>query len=163
MAFVWIAIAALVTKACTCGPVPDDRVEIPNSNWFVGSEIYSCGAADAGELHVFGANAEAKRRIELLDISGVENINIEYLGGNHIQITLPNLIDIRSQAFSFGPYQVTYKFLPSDDPEARANYLKWLNNPEDPAAKKWHENTIDSQMHAGAPHAPESGVPRLPN
>jgi hypothetical protein len=163
MAFVWIAIAALVNKACSCGPVPDDRVDIPNSNWFVASEIYSCSAADAGELLVFATNIEAKRHIELVDISGVENINIEYLGGNHIQITLPNLIDIRSQVFSFGPYQVTYKYLPSDDPKARANYLKWLINPEDPAAKKWHENTIESQMHSEVPHAPESGVPRSPD
>lgn len=160
----WFAIGALAlsSSACSC-PELDERVEIPNSVWVVSTEGTSCGALDSGSLTVFATDIESKRRIDLLVLGADEQTHVEYLGGNHVQISLPNLTSIRLQAFSFGPYQVTYKYIPSDNPEARANYQRWVANPQDPIAKKWYEDNIEGRMHSGIPHAPEPGGQHAPN
>jgi hypothetical protein len=88
-------------------------------------------------------------------LNGVEDTHVEYLGDNRVQISLPNMVAITSQRFSFGPYQITYRYLPSDDPEERANYQRWIKNPDDPVATKWSEDNMRSKMHFGLPHPNE--------
>jgi hypothetical protein len=156
-AFLWrvIGILSIVLLAACCGPELDERVAIPGSRWIVSTQLWSCSAFDPGQIEIFAEDSESQKRVSLLVLDGAEDTHVEYLGANRIQISLPNLVAITSQQFSFGPYKIIYRYLPHDDPEERANYKKWIENPNDPAAKKWSDANIQRNMHPGVPRPNE--------
>ncbi len=155
--FPWLVIASLpmACLAACCGPELDERVQIPNSQWVVSTQLFSCGGLDGGRIEIFAEESASKERVDILELGFADHTHVEYLGDNRVQISLPNLALIESQHFSFGPYKIIYLYLPSDDPEERANYQRWLKNPNDPAAKKWHEENIMDKFHPAAPRPNE--------
>jgi hypothetical protein len=137
--------------AARCGPELAERVAVPNSGWVVSTEAFRCSAIDPGELEVFAEELASKQRVKLLILNGMAETHVKYLGDNQVQISLPNLVAIKLQEFSFGSYDVTYRYLPSDDPNARANFQRWVANPQDPTANKWYEENILNKFHSGVP------------
>ena len=147
--FLWRAVGSvpMACLAACCGSQIEERVQIPDSQWVVSTQIFSCGGLDGGRLEIFAEDSASKERVDILALGSADDTHVEYLGGNRVQISLFNLAIIKSQRFSFGPYQVTYRYLPRDDPEERANYQRWLSNPNDPVAKKWHDETIMDKFY----------------
>jgi hypothetical protein len=104
-------------------------------------------------MEIVAEDKETGQHVDLLVLNGEADSHVEYVGPRHVQITIPNLVAIKSQKFSFGAYDITYRYLPADDPEARSNFQKWVENPKDPAANKWYEDNILSKFHPGVPGA----------
>ena len=150
-----IVLASLSTAAIAarCGPELAERIAIPDSLWIVSTLVYRCSAIDPGELEIVAEDPQTNQRVNLLVLNGESDSHVEYIGNHHIRISLPNLVAIKSQKFSFGPYEITYRYLPSDDPEARSNFEKWIQNPKDPAANKWYEENILNKIQPGVPRA----------
>jgi len=147
---VGLAIVLRSVTAGFCGPDLAERVAVPDSPWIVFTQVYRCSALDTGEMDIIAEDSQTKQQVKLLVVDEVES-HVEYIGDRHIRISLPNLVAIKSQKFSFGPYEVTYQYLPFDDPEARANYARWIENPNDPAANKWYEDNILTRIQPGVP------------
>jgi len=153
-AFALCVSLAIVLRAVTpgfCGPDLAERLAIPDSPWIVFTQAYRCSAIDRGEMDIIAEDSQTKQQVKLLVLDEEES-HVEYIGDHRIRISLPNLVAIRSQKFSFGPYEVTYQYLPFDDPEARANFVKWVKHPDDPAASKWAEENILNKIQPGVPH-----------
>jgi hypothetical protein len=156
-AWLWLLLAGLsgASAADRCRAQLAQRTAVPNSGWVILTQVFRCSAIDPGELKVVAEDRGSKQRVSILDLNGSADTQVEYLGDNRIQISLPNLVAIKSQANSFGPYQVIYRYLPSNDPEARGNFQRWVGNPIDPIAHKWYEENILNKIQPGVPHAPE--------
>ena len=138
---------------CCGAPELAESVAVPNSEWVVLTQVFRCSAMDGGALEIFAEDVKTKQHVTILYLNSEEDTHVEILGDDHIQISLPNLVHIKSQAFSVGPYEITYKYLPSNDPEARAIYTKWLEDPSDPVASSWVEENIWSKNQPGVPVA----------
>jgi hypothetical protein len=154
-ASLWLLFSGLsiASAADHCGPELAERVAIPNSRWVVSTQVFRCSATDPGELEVVAEDFGSKRRVSILYLNGSVDTHVEYLGGDRIQISLPNLVAIKSQGRSFGPYQITYRYLPSDDPQARESFQRWVKNPKDPIANKWAEDNIVDKIQPGIPRS----------
>jgi putative component of membrane protein insertase Oxa1/YidC/SpoIIIJ protein YidD len=142
-----------IPLAARCGPELAERVAMPDSSWVVVTQVFRCSAIDPGGMEIVAEDKETGQRVDLLVLNGEEDSQVEYVGPHRVQITLPNLVAIKSQKFSFGAYDITYRYLPADDPEARLNFQKWVENPKDPAANKWYEENILSKFHPAVPGA----------
>lgn len=148
-----LASPSTAAIAARCGPELAERVAIPDSPWIVLTQVFRCSAIDPGELEIVAEDPQTNQHVDLLVLNGEADSHVEYMGNHHIQISLPNLVAIKSQKFSFSTYEVTYRYLPSDDPEARSNFEKWIQNPKDPAANKWYEENILNKIQPGVPRA----------
>jgi len=148
---VGLAIVLRAATAGLCGPDLAERVAVPDSPWIVFTQVYRCSAIDTGEMDIIAEDSQTKQQGKLLVLDDEEESHVEYIGDHHVRISLPNLVVIRSQKFSFGPYEVTYQYLPFDDPEVRANFVRWVKNPNDPAANKWYEENILNRIQPGVP------------
>jgi hypothetical protein len=53
--FPWLAIGSLsmACLAACCGSQIEERVQIPDSQWAVSTQIFSCGGLDGGRLEIF--------------------------------------------------------------------------------------------------------------
>ena len=149
---VGLAIVLRAVTAGFCGPDLAERVAIPDSPWIVFTQAYRCSAIDTGEMDIIAEDSQTKQQINILVLDDEAESQVEYIGDHRIRVSLPNLVVIRSQDFSFGPYEVTYQYLPFDDPEARANFVRWIKHPDDPAANKWGEENIVNKVQPGVPH-----------
>lgn len=138
-----------MSAVARCGPELAERVIIPKSDWVIVTEAFRCSAVDPGELEIYAEDRTKKKRTDLLILNGVEDTHVEYLGSNAIQISLPNLVSIKSQRTSFEGYLVEYHYLPHDDPEARRQYKNWIANPTDPQAHQWYEENILNKIIPG--------------
>jgi len=140
-----LAIFPFLSTAGCCAflTTTTQSVALPDSQWKVITQECSTSALDSGVVEIFAEDAESNQRITLLFLIHIDDTHVEYLGDHRVQISLNNLSEIESQAFSFGPYEVTYRYLPIDDPEARANFQNWYKNPHDPISDKRHKGLIE--------------------
>jgi hypothetical protein len=157
VACLWFIVSSVTAgiSADRCGPDLAERVTVPNSGWIVLTEAFRCSAIDPGELQVIAEDVETRQRVNILILNGISDTHVEYLDDHRVQVSLPNLVAIKLQRFSFGRYHVTYRYLPSDDPDMRTNFQRWITNPRDPIANKWYEDNIRNKIQSGVPRAPK--------
>jgi hypothetical protein len=155
--YAYVAILGLLTgsAAWRCGPELAERIAVSDSRWVVITEAYSCSAVDPGKLVIFAEDLGSHERVNLLELNAEDDTHVEDLGSRRIQISLSNLVDIKSQAFAFGPYEVTYRYLPFDDPDTRRRYQELVKNPQDPALNKWLDDYFAGKSRPDIPRAPD--------
>ena len=154
-AYLSALVAGLSTSvlAARCGPELAERVPVSDSSWIVLTEVYRCSTIDPGQTEVVAEDVRSKERVKILLLNEEVDARVEYLGNRRIRISLPNMVDIKLQEFALGPYEISYRYLPADDPGERSSYQKWVRNPTDPAANEWYEKHILSKIQPGVPRS----------
>src|ERR1039458_10720494 len=95
-AWLWLLLAGLpgASAADRCRAQLAQRTAVPNSGWVILTQVFRCSAIDPGELKVVAEDRGSKQRVSILDLNGSADTQVEYLGDNRIQISLPNLVAI---------------------------------------------------------------------
>jgi hypothetical protein len=111
---------------------------INGSQWVVMTKFYSCSAVD-GAVTVTALNTRTKKEEEIAFIDEANGPDVEVISPTKVRLTFDNLIDIVRSKRAFGNVTVSYRFRPSDNPEARRRYQYWMHHPNDPQAERWAE------------------------
>ena len=125
-------------RSTTCDVGRQGQLSLDGTAWIVVVEFSSCDMFDRGRTEILAINQANNERIMLASFDDLATVQLRSLDDRKIEISLPNETDLMSIHPSVEGYQIAYRFLPRDDPEARANYQKFLRNPDDPALREWY-------------------------
>src|SRR5271166_2068258 len=133
----WALILGIAFAGPPCGPEPAERVDIPGSTWVILTQVYRCSVVDPGRLEIVAQNTRSNEKQPILTLNAEEDTHVEYHPEGYLTVTLPNLVEITSQADRFNRYRIEYNYVPKDDPGERSKYVYWLHHPNDPDADAW--------------------------
>lgn len=145
----WALLLGLVFTGPFCGPEQAERVVIPGSAWTIVTQVYRCSVVDPGRLEIIAQDTRSNEKRPILTLSTEEDTHVEYHPEGYLTITLPNLVEITSQADRLDRYSIEYNYVPKDDPGERSQYVYWLHHPNDPDADAWCREHL--RIQRGAP------------
>jgi hypothetical protein len=124
------------------------HLRIFQSPWTVDAWGQACGMGVSGGMEIRAINSDTHESRTVATFGDIIIITMSSDEPNSLTINLPNLVEMTEAATQIGDVNVTYKFEPYDDPEARANFQKWKRHPDDPQAREWYCRNIFAKMDA---------------
>jgi hypothetical protein len=122
------------------------HLRISRSDWVIDTWGQACGFGVSGGMEIRAVNEETQQTDTITTLTDITTVELTSEEPNLLTIKLPNLVDISSSTTQVGDVRIAYKFTPVDDPEARANFVKWKHHPNDPQARDWYCRNILAKM-----------------
>src|SRR5262245_1615904 len=122
------------------------HLRIPRSDWVIDTWGQACGFGVSGSMEIRAVNEKTHQTDTIATLTDITTVELTSEEPNLLIIKLPNLVDISSSTTQVGDVRIAYKFEPVDDPEARANFVKWKRHPNDAQARDWYCRNILAKM-----------------
>ena len=122
------------------------HLRISQSDWIIDTWGQACGFGISGGMEIRAVNEKTHQMDTIVTLTDITSVELTSEEPNLLIIKLPNLVDISSSTTQVGNVRIAYKFTPVDDPEARANFVKWKRHPDDPQARDWYCRNVLAKM-----------------
>jgi hypothetical protein len=122
------------------------HLRISRSDRVIDTWGQACGFGVSGSMEIRAVNERTQQTDTIMTLTEITTVELTSEEPNLLTMKLPNLVDISSSTTQVGDVRIAYKFTPVDDPEARANFVKWKHHPNDPQARDWYCRNILTKM-----------------
>ena len=134
-------------KANFCESTLANQKLITGTPWIAKVEINSCGLWSAdGDEEVLIVNEVTGQTFVIATAPHAWTINFENSTSGSLVIDVPNRTDLVESNVPVGNLKIVFKYLPKDDPEYRAGFRNWFNNPKDQKNIDWYCRNVFASL-----------------